>query len=92
MTKNQGVKRKQTRISCPRTNNVDQDVQGENEQNARALIVASPPVMQFSLEHQSVADFELDEKLGDISRKLKKTKVPNDDISAAAAMQPRREP
>jgi len=89
--KNQGVKRKQARVPPFQINTIVCDEQ-EVKHDAMALVIANPQLVQNSTQQQSRVNFDLDETLEEIGKKVKKSKVPIEDISAEAAMQPRREP
>jgi len=60
--------------------------------DAMTLVITNPQLVQNSTQQRSRVNFDLDETLEEIGKKVKKSKVPIEDISAEAAMQPRWEP
>jgi hypothetical protein len=88
---NQGVKRKQPRTPRARPNFLNQGGHEDNIQDEMALIVSDPHPTQIKMQ-QDMEDFDPEEKLEEMCRRMKKSKTPTKEISAEAARQPRQEP
>jgi hypothetical protein len=87
-----GIKHKQSRTLHDQPRTANQGGQEETNQDEMAIIISDPHPQQNLEAWQHNEDFHPDEKLQQIRRRMKKSKISMEDISAAAAWQPHQEP